>query len=44
VVTDREFAELWAERRDRWGIVRRVFEEWRTPLGAEDGVAAFSRT
>jgi hypothetical protein len=39
VVTDRGFAELWAGRGARWGIVRRVFEDWRTPLGPGDGVA-----
>jgi hypothetical protein len=38
VITDRNFAEVWRSRRDRWEILRQVFEDWRTPLTPADGI------
>ena len=41
MITDKGFAERWAARGDdRWGIVRQVYADWRTPLCAEDGISA----
>jgi hypothetical protein len=40
MITDKGFAERWAVRGDdRWSIVRQVYADWPTPLGAEDGIS-----